>query len=98
LPRSPDLRSPYTEHTTAFFHRFPWRRFGVCPDGNLDDTSSKVAMSQPSDVTTRRRELSVRKASKTCWRYQVKGKPPVTLEAGEALFIAAGTARVCRPQ
>jgi hypothetical protein len=55
-------------------------------------------MSSPSGVTTRRRELSVRKASKACWRYQVKGKPPMTLEAGGALFIPVGTARVCRPQ
>jgi hypothetical protein len=98
LSRSPDLRWPYTDHTAAFFHRFPWRRFGVCPDGNPDDISSKVAMSSPSDVTPRRRELSVRKESKAYWRYQVKGKPPVTLKAGGALFIPAGTARVSRPR
>jgi hypothetical protein len=55
-------------------------------------------MSSPSDVTTRRRELSVREASKACLRYQIKRKPPVTLEAGETLFIPTGTTRVCRPQ
>ena len=30
------------------------------------------------------------------WEYQVEGKPPVTLKAGEVLFIPAGTIHSAR--